>query len=105
MQIITTSDLPDLATLLEHPDFVSGLRDGEQAFQEYIFPDDHHKDWTETDIIDFTAQELSPIHYYREVRIDRAEGHPSHSFLHHLGFVISYLDQALAARAQAMQAL
>ena len=98
MQVSTV--LPFLPTLLSHPDFQKGMRDGVQAFQEGLFWEDHEKAWTEDEIIAFIGEELSEKRYRREQHIDQVMGQPSLSYLHHLGFTISYLDQALAAKAQ-----
>src|SRR5450755_4294128 len=95
--LVPTFD-PLLPALLEHPDFQEGLHDGQQTFQEGVFWEDHEKVWTEDEIIQFLAEELSEEVYQREQRIARAMGHLSLSYLHHLGFAISYLDQALANR-------
>ena len=92
--------LPFLPAIREHPDFQKGLCAGQQAFQEGMFWDDHEKAWTEDDIIEFVAEESSEMKYRREQRIDRVMGCSSPSYLHRLGFTISYLDQALAAKAQ-----
>jgi hypothetical protein len=92
--------LPFLPALLEHPDFQAGLRDGWQTFQEGMFWEDQGKVWTEDDIIQFIGEELSEKTYRREQCIEQVMGHPSLSYLHHLGFAISYLDQALARRAR-----
>ncbi len=92
--------LPFLSTLLKHPDVQEGMRDGVQPFQEGMFWEDHEKAWTEDEIIAFIGEELSEGKYRREQHIDQVMGQPSLSYLHHLGFTISYLDQALAAKAQ-----
>jgi hypothetical protein len=78
----------------------AGLRDGQQIFQEGMFWEYHEKAWTEDDIIQFLGEELSEKAYRREQLIDQAMGQLSLSYLHHLGFTISYLDQALAAKGQ-----
>jgi hypothetical protein len=65
-----------------------------------MFWEDHEKAWTEDDIIQFIGEELSEKAYRREQRIDQAMGQPSLSYLHYLGFTISYIDQALAAQGQ-----
>jgi hypothetical protein len=92
--------LPFLPALLKHPDFQAGLRDGQQTFQEGMFWEDQENVWTEDDIIQFIGEELSETTYRRGQRIDQVMGQPSLSYLHHLGFAISYLDQALAIRAR-----
>ena len=91
---------PFLPALLSHPDFQEGVRDGVQTFQEGLFWEDHEKTWTEEEIIAFIGEELSERKYRREQHIDQVMGETSLSSLHHLGFAISYLDQALAAQAQ-----
>jgi hypothetical protein len=98
MQVSTV--LPFLPALLSHPDFQEGMRDGVQTFQEGMFWEDHEKAWTEDQIIAFVTEELSERKYQREQRIDQVMGESPLSYLHHLGFTISYLDQALAAQAQ-----
>lgn len=66
-----------------------------------MFWEDHEKAWTEDDIIAFITQELSEARYRRGQCFDQMMGHIPLSYLHHLGFAISYLDRALAAtRAQ-----
>jgi hypothetical protein len=92
--------LPFLPALLSHPDFQERMRDGVQTFQEGMFWEDHEKAWTEDEIIAFIGGELSEQKYRREQRIDQVMGLSSLSYLYHLGFAISYLDQALAAQAQ-----
>lgn len=92
--------LPFLPALLSHPDFQEGVRDGVQTFQEGMFWEDHEKAWTEEEVIAFIGEELSEQTYRREQRIDQVMGLPPHSYLHLLGFTISYLDQALAAQAR-----
>jgi hypothetical protein len=92
--------LPFLSALLKHPDFQEGMRDGVQTFQEGMFWEDHEKAWTEDEIIAFIGEELSEEKYRREQRIDQVMGESPLSYLHHLGFTICYLDQALAAQRQ-----
>ncbi len=94
-----TDALPTLFALLEFSDFREGLSDGEQAFQEGMFSEDHVKAWTEDEIIRFIGEKLSEKTYRREQCMYQAMGQPSLTYLHHLGFVISYLDQTLATRA------
>ncbi|HYU73132.1 MAG TPA: hypothetical protein VEL31_10680 [Ktedonobacteraceae bacterium] len=65
-----------------------------------MFCEDRDKAWNEDAIVQFVGEELSERKYRREQRIDQAMGYLSLSYLHHLGFVISYLDQALAAKGQ-----
>ena len=91
--------LPFLPTLLSHPDFQEGMRDGVQAFQEGMFEEDHEKAWTEDEIIAFIGEESSEGKYRREQQIDQVMGQPSLTYLHHLGFTISYLDQALCSKS------
>ena len=91
---------PFLPALLKHPNFQEGVRDGVQAFQEGMFYEDHEKAWTEDEIIAYVTEELSEEMYRREQSIDQIMGYSSPSYLHHLGFTISYLDQALTAQAQ-----
>lgn len=98
MQVSTV--VPFLPSLLEPPDFREGLRDGQQISQEGMCSEDHEKAWTEDDIIQFIGEELSEKTYRREQRIDQVVEQPLLSYLHHLGFVISYLNQALAARVR-----
>jgi len=88
-----------LPTLLSHPDFQEGMRDGVQAFQEGMFEEDHEKAWTEDEIIAFIGEESSEGKYRREQQIDQVMGQPSLTYLHHLGFTISYLDQALCSKS------
>jgi hypothetical protein len=92
--------VPFLPALLEHADFQAGVRAGQQAFQGGMFWEDHEKAWTEDEIIQFLGEELSEKAYRREQRIGQAMGQPSLSYLHHLGFTISYLDLALAAQGR-----
>lgn len=65
-----------------------------------MFWEDHEKAWTEDEMIEFVTGELSETKYRREQRIEQAMGESSFAYLYHLGFTISYLDQALGARAQ-----
>ncbi|MBA2682656.1 MAG: hypothetical protein H0U76_30210 [Ktedonobacteraceae bacterium] len=95
-QMHVASTHPFLATLLAQPDFQAGLCEGRETFQEGMFEDDHEKAWTEEEIIELVEGEVSGEHYRRERLIDRALGYPSLSYMHHLGFVMSYLNQALA---------
>jgi hypothetical protein len=89
-----------LSALLAHSDFREGMHAGQSCFQEGLFWDDHEKTWTEDEIIEFVSEELSVELYRREQCIETVMGPPSLSYLHHLGFTISYLDQALAAKGQ-----
>ncbi|MBV9705805.1 MAG: hypothetical protein JO125_00165 [Chloroflexi bacterium] len=91
--------LPVLSALLAHPEVQAGLLSGQEAFQDGLFHEDHEHAWTEQDMIRFVEGELSGKQYRREQRIDQALGYPSLSYLHHLGFAISYLSQTLAAQA------
>ena len=85
-----------LSTLLTHPDVQDGLRAGVQTFQEKMFDEDHEQAWNEQDIIQFVSQELPPCEAYQwELEVDQILGAPSFSYLHHLGFALGYLDQAL----------
>src|SRR5579884_442440 len=86
---------PHLSTLLAHPDVQDGLRAGVQTFQERMFEEYHEKAWTEQDIIRFINHELSAKVYQRQQKIEQALGGPFLSYLHHLGFALGYLDQAL----------
>ena len=88
-----------LSALLAHPEVQAGLLSGQEAFQDGLFDEEHEHAWTEKDIIQFVEGELSSKRYRREQRIDQALGYPSLSYLHHLGFAISYLSQTLAAQA------
>jgi len=92
--------VPLFPTLLEHPDFQEGLGDGQECFREGMFEEDQEKTWTEDEIIQFIGEELSERKYRRDHSFDQALGLPSCSYLHHLGFVIGYLDQVFAAKAQ-----
>jgi hypothetical protein len=89
--------LPLLPALLAHPDVQDGLRAGVRAFQEGMFEEDHEKVWSEQDIVQFVNHELSCKMYRRERMIEQALGGPPLSYLHHLGFVLGYLDRMLAA--------
>jgi hypothetical protein len=84
-----------LSTLLAHPDVQDGLRTGALIFQEGFFEEDHEKAWNEQDIIQFVNQELSVEVRRRELIAEQILGGPSLSYLHHLGFALGYLDQAL----------
>src|SRR6267142_5391687 len=89
-----------LSALLAYSDFREGMHAGQTCFQEGLFWDDHEKAWTEDEIITFVTEELNVEQYRREQRIETVMGPPSLSYLHHLCFTISYLDQALAAKEQ-----
>lgn len=89
-----------LPALRLYPDFQEGVRDGARAFQEGMFWEDHEKAWTEDEIIAFIGEELSEEMYRREQSIDQVMGYSSLSYVHHLGFTISYLNQALAAKGR-----
>ena len=92
---------PFLSTLLEHTDFQEGIHDGIQAFQTGLFTEDHHKVWTEDEMITFVMEEISETRYRNSYELEEAIGLVPLSYLHHLGFTIGYLDQALATKAEA----
>jgi hypothetical protein len=81
------------------PDFQEGFKEGVQAFREGIyFPEDNHA-WSEEDIIRFVQRELSGTQYKRDKCINTAFGIEHLTYLHHLGFVVGYIHQALNAVA------
>ncbi|MBE3561656.1 MAG: hypothetical protein IMW89_20895 [Ktedonobacteraceae bacterium] len=90
-----------LAALLEDGDFWEGLQLGYQAFQDRLYSEFQERRWTQKDLITFVERELSGKLYRREEYIARLNGWLCHSYLYVLGFVLAYLNQALAAKMQA----
>ncbi len=78
-----------------HPDIQQGLLEGEQAFKEGIFAPEHDKVWSENDIITFVSEQLSASQYRYQRRYEELTGQIPLSYLHHIGFVLGYINQAL----------
>src|SRR5260370_35035656 len=73
-----------LPALLKHTDFQEGLQEGQQSFQDVVFPEDHEKAWTEEEIIELVEWEVTDKRYLGEQRINQAMGKSPLSCTHDL---------------------
>ncbi|MBE3558489.1 MAG: hypothetical protein IMW89_04600 [Ktedonobacteraceae bacterium] len=88
-----------LAALLEQPDFREGPLRAYEAFENHVFEEFHERKWTEKELIGFAGERLSAKFYRKDCRMALIYELPVYSYLHHIGFVMGYLDRAYAARA------
>jgi Helix-turn-helix domain len=87
-----------LSALLTCPDFRDGLEFGQRICQEEYEEDPAQVPQTEEALVCFVNTELSTQMYCREKVLDRHfKTHPL-SYLHHIGFVVGYLNHLMAKR-------
>lgn len=92
-----------LTTLLNHPEFQEGLKEGLDTFEEGMFEEDLEKAWTEDDIIEFVDSKLSKQVYRHSQLVGRVMNWKIPPYLTHLGFTFSYLALVLSAKANQQQ--
>ncbi len=92
-----TATTPTLL-LLQDPSFLEGFTDGRLACQENAYGDD--RQWDESDIIRFIRKEISFQMRKRERSLDIATGDETLPIIHHVGFVMGYLDGVLSQDQQ-----
>jgi hypothetical protein len=87
-----------LSTLLACSDFRDGLEFGQRIFQEEYEDDPDQVPQTEEALVFFVDWELSAQMYRREKDLDRHFKTLPLSYVHHIGFVMGYLNQLMATR-------
>jgi hypothetical protein len=87
-----------LSALLACSDFRDGLEFGQRVFQEEYEDDPAQVPQTEEAFVFFVNWELSTQMYRREKDLDRHFRTLPLSYVHHIGFVVGYLNQLIVTR-------
>ncbi len=85
-----------LSALLACPDFRDGLEFGQRICQEEFEEDPAQVPQTEEALVCFVNTELSSQMYQRGKLFEQLLGGSTLSYVHHLGFVIGYLNHLMA---------
>jgi hypothetical protein len=85
-----------LSALLTCPDFRDGLERGQRLSQEEYEDDPAQVPQTEEALVAFVNWELSTQMYRREKIFEQLVGGSKLSYVHHIGFVVGYLNHLMA---------
>ncbi len=87
-----------LSALLACPDFRNGLEFGQRICQEEYEEDPAQVPQTEEALVCFVNWELSSQMYQRGKLFEHLFGGSTLSYVHHIGFVVGYLNHLMARR-------